>query len=231
MHLFKTAASAAVILTLASCQSIALSKKELAFAGQMSALLNGARVTLGKTATISTSEGSLKEYNIKIEGLSLDTPDPDIVLLGASSLPAYFFYEDTVADPNSYKYVAVTIKTKDKLYKSRYTSHQLQQVHESFITALRFINALKSLNGDLLSEYVDTTSANKFTPAPIIERMKSTDAKYGTIQKEVAKAFKFEEQKGRQLIFFRFSLHRRTAIEGADILVDPVANKVSAFNM
>ena len=61
--------------------------------------------------------------------------------------------------------------------------------------------------------------------------MKSTDAKYGTIQKEVAKAFKFEEQKGRQLIFFRFSLHRRTAIEGADILVDPVANKVSAFNM
>jgi hypothetical protein len=207
------------------------SKKEMEFAGKLSPLLNGARVSLKKTATSSTSEGSFKKYDIEIEGLPLDTPDPDMVLLGARSIPAYIFYEDTVADPGSYKYVEVTVRTKDKQYQSRYTPHQLQQVHESFITMLRFINAMKDLNSDSLSYYIDTTTAKDFSAASFIDKMKGMDAKYGTIQNEVTKAFKFDQRMGKHLIYFRFGLHRTSAIQPTDMWVDPVTNKVAGIHM
>jgi len=219
------------LLILGSCQSIAFAKKEMAFAGKISSLLNGARVTIRSTATSSTSEGSFKKYAFEIEGLSLDGPNPDMVIMGAGSLPALCFYEDTIADPTSYKYIEVTVKAKGNVYESQYTPRQLRQVHESFLTVEGFINALKTYNSDSLSYYVDRTPMKDFSPDALINTMKQADAKYGTVQKEVARAFKFDDQEGRHVLYCRFTLHRGSVIQGAEIWVDPSTKKVVGYDL
>ena len=226
MNSFRILIAGITILTFASCQSLVFSKKEMDFATNMSALLKGAHVNLSKGVASSTTNGNLKYFEIEIEGLTSDSVHADEDLLLASSMPAYIFYKDTVDDRKSYKYIDVTVKGNGKEYSARYTPDQLQAVHACFAALGGYIGALTRLNSDSLSYYTDTSVTNHSPVAAVIETMKEMDTKWGPVQEQDTKGFKFDTKDGKDILYFHFSLRRGTVSQGVNLWMDPLTKKV-----
>jgi len=219
------------IVTLASCQSLIFTKKQQDFAAQVSGELHGARVTLGKTATSSTSEGNFKVFQIDIEEMPTDSASRNTNLLFASSIPAYVFYRDTVADRKEYKYIYVVVKEDGKAHTSRYTTDQLRQVSSCFISLAGYIRAMKSLNNDSLRYYCITASDNQSAISSLVDAAREINEKWGPVQDFIIHGFRFEEKAGRQSIYFSTELQRTSQYQALEVWFDPSTSKVIAYDM
>jgi len=213
-----------------SCHSFIFSKKQTDFATNMSSMLGGARVNLTVTTTRSTSEGSFNNFEIEIEGLA-DSLQTETNLLLASSIPAYVFYKDTIADRKSYKYIDVVVKMKGKEYTSRYTPAQLQQVDDCGNTVTGYLGALKTMNIDSLRYYSDTSMTGDSVLSSLADKLKAADEKWGAVQSEDAKGFRLDEKDGKTYIYFKMYLKRQVTTQGANFWIDPATKKVISYSL
>ena len=219
------------MLTLASCHTVTFSKKQLNFANQMSAMLNGAHVTLDMTTTSSTSEGNFKKFRIGIEGLPSDSVNADANFLLASSIPAYMFYKDTIEDRKAYKFIDVVVKTDGKEYTNRYTPYQLQQVDDCLNTMDGVVRGLISSNVDSLTYYTDTSLISRSNITFLTGKMKEADTQWGPIRDKNFKGFRFDEKDVKSYILFGIYFIRQSSIQRVTVLIDASTKKVVAYNV
>jgi len=230
MNPFRLLLCALPLFAIGSCRGIIFSKKQTEFAKNISSMLEGARVNLSVTATSSSSEGNYKMFEIEIEGLPLDSTNADDNILFASSIPAFVFYKDTVADRKSYKYINTVIKVGKKEYETLYTPYQMRQVDECSNMVAAYIGALKNENIDTLRYYNDS-SINDTSVLSLVDKLKVADARWGAAQSHITKGFRLDEENGRRYIYFRFYLKRQALNQGAKIYVDPDTKKVIGYSM
>jgi hypothetical protein len=230
MNSFKPLLYTFCIITLGSCQSLTFTKKQQDFVTKMSSVLYGAKVTLGKTTTSSTSEGNFKVFEIRIEDLPFDSANADANLLLASSIPAYVFYRDTIEDRKAYKYIDVIVKTNGKQYTDRYTPRQLEQVDGCLGTMAGIIQGLISSNVDSLTWYTDTSLIRRSDLSALAGKMKEADTQWGAVRDKSFKGFRLDETDGKTYILFGFYLQRQSTYHATMVLIDPRTKKAVGFN-
>jgi len=197
----------------------------------MSSILSGAKVSLSINATSGTS-GSYKNYEINVEGLPpADSANMAANIMLASSYPAFIFYEDTIADRRSYKYIDVIVKVNEKEYTTRYTPHQLQQVDGCLLTFNGFVRAIKAANADSLGYYSDTSMIDRSATASLAGKLKEAEAQWGAVQKQITKGFRVGERNGGTYVFFKIYLKRETLNQAASFSIDPATKKVIGYSM
>jgi len=231
MNLFRLLICAFPLFAIGSCQSMVFSKKQLDFTSNMSSQLNGCKVSLSVNAASGTS-GTYKNYVIGIEGLpSTDSTNMEANLMLASSLPAYMFYTDTIADRKSYKYIEVVVKVNEKEYTTRYTPDQLAHVDECAYTAAAYIRAVKEVNIDSLRYYSDTSTIDNPTLFSMADKLKVANTKWGETQRHTTCGFRLGEREGKPYIFYKFNLHRETVVQEANFWIDPATKKVIGYSL
>ena len=216
---------------LISCHTVTFTKKELDFIGSTSSMLQGATVSLTKTAGASTSEGSYKKFEIEIENLPLDSAKTSGMLLFAGSMPAYIFMKDSVEDKMDFTYVEVVVKTKENEYRTRYTPAQLKLVDSGLKDVSGYDRGIQEVNVDSLTLYSDPVLLAKLPTDTLIEKLRYADSTWGKVEKITSNGFKFENKAGRQYIYFSTSLKRQSVSQNVELWVDPRTNKVAFIDL
>lgn len=217
----------AVIVLALSCKNIVFSKEENAFVGNVSAMLNGAKVTLTKGVTASSGSGTSKEYEITISNLTIDSSRANTQLISAQSIPVLALLSAGIPNISSYRSVVVKVETgPGKEIETKYEMVQLKQV-EDCLSALRgCIYGIQNANKDSIAFYTDPKGLDRAAIDTLITTIVKADSAYGKATDNAIQGFQIGTLHEQPVILFKVYLKRGNMNNLVDMAIDPVSKKV-----
>jgi hypothetical protein len=219
------------VLSLISCASVLFSKEEQAFANNLSSILDGARVTINKGVAVNTDSGTFKRFEIEISDLKIDTSRAETQALFARSMPALILLESKIPHLAQYKYVDVTVKSKNSMVTEiRYPLSELYQVAACMNALNGYIYGLQHVNKDSLLYYSDKSILDKVPVDELISTLRNAEVTYGKPNDANLQGFKTGTYKDEPMFLYSVYLIRGKLNNLVEVGINPNAKKVIFYD-
>jgi hypothetical protein len=219
-----------LIVTIIGCKGQTLNRDQN-FANRISALLNGARVTVKNGFALSTEEGNFRKYQIEIDNLNIDSNKKESDILFASSMPALVFLNE-YEKPNEFKYVNVSVSVeKSSKVNASYLLNDLQLVEKALPTFQGFLYGIKEINGDSINTHIDTGLINRGSVSQLLSALKTAAKRMGHPSDAFFQGFSIENYRGKKIVVYVSYLTCPLGEYKVEIGIDPARMKVVYYNL